>query len=740
MPPTGLSAVGGNHSVHLTWNPVPGATSYNILRSTASGAEAPLQSGITSANFVDNSTQNGTQYFYQVVTVVSGQAPSAPSAEVSATPARELCVVSGPVGVAAFDADASTGYTPVRRTLGHHSLISRPASIAVDGVHGEIALVEPGAHAVLVFDTSARGNLAPKRIFTSPTLTAPSSIAYDDTSDAWLVGGGLDYTNAYVAAFARTASGEVTPSRVLNPGFVPGGVVVDGSSLYVTAGSEVYRYARTATASDAPTGAVFNGYLKLFPGTPPPGYEAYYEPGTGATNMGPLVVVGTRLYALDLVLKKVFVWTKSKFDNAAERENTPDASLALDGTTLGASSNFQPVALTSDGTEILVGFYDFSNRPPGLRAFPLTWTAPPTIYRTATATPESSYGLYSEIGNNTDILLEWSASDPNGYDVYAVTPPSPSPAARSIALPAKEMPSAATFDGSNYRVGLVSSVAVLDHTANSWDGTSLGVSYDPVNSPPITDLAADPVGGQLWTGSLSAGVSSDVRAWPLWAPSGTTSFSRDWSQPGFYLSVDGARGDVWVSYGYEIDRYDRNGALLSYTDADQPDHNSFYADELFVRLLAAASRPIAVFARQSDGSLVQESRSLTVTGEDMLADGVAIPELGMPNGELIVVSRDNSGNSQIVGYPRDFTNGASPARVLKLPATSPLDGSTVHYTAYDIAKDADGLIYLQADDQSAEDATVLVYSRTANGTDAPLRAIRPRGVTIRSRSGMTFCN
>ena len=80
--PTGLTATGGGGQVTLTWNPVPGAASYNVYRGTTSGSETLLISGITQTSFTDISASPGTMYFY-TVTAVNAAGESPPAGETS---------------------------------------------------------------------------------------------------------------------------------------------------------------------------------------------------------------------------------------------------------------------------------------------------------------------------------------------------------------------------------------------------------------------------------------------------------------------------------------------------------------------------------------------------------------------------------------------------------------------------------------------------------------------------------
>lgn len=83
--PAGLAAGAGNGQVTLSWPAVNGAASYNIYRSTVSGAETLLAPGLVTTSYVDNSVVNGSTYYY-VVAAVDPTGTSPMSNEVFATP------------------------------------------------------------------------------------------------------------------------------------------------------------------------------------------------------------------------------------------------------------------------------------------------------------------------------------------------------------------------------------------------------------------------------------------------------------------------------------------------------------------------------------------------------------------------------------------------------------------------------------------------------------------------------
>ena len=64
--PTGLAATAGNGQVVLTWIAASGATSYKILRGTATGVYTQIASGISATSYTDTGLSNGTTYYYAI--------------------------------------------------------------------------------------------------------------------------------------------------------------------------------------------------------------------------------------------------------------------------------------------------------------------------------------------------------------------------------------------------------------------------------------------------------------------------------------------------------------------------------------------------------------------------------------------------------------------------------------------------------------------------------------------------
>jgi len=85
-PPTDLSATAGDAKVTLAWLQSPGASSYNVKRSTIhNGPYTTIATQVATTTFVDTGRTNGTTYYY-VVSASNSFGTSTDSSEVSATP------------------------------------------------------------------------------------------------------------------------------------------------------------------------------------------------------------------------------------------------------------------------------------------------------------------------------------------------------------------------------------------------------------------------------------------------------------------------------------------------------------------------------------------------------------------------------------------------------------------------------------------------------------------------------
>lgn len=90
LPAPLLAVTAGNGSTSFTWTAVPGASSYNVYRSTTAGGEGAVPyavgiGGFFGLSYTDSAASNGTTYYYQIAPVAaSGEGTY--SHEASATP------------------------------------------------------------------------------------------------------------------------------------------------------------------------------------------------------------------------------------------------------------------------------------------------------------------------------------------------------------------------------------------------------------------------------------------------------------------------------------------------------------------------------------------------------------------------------------------------------------------------------------------------------------------------------
>jgi subtilisin family serine protease len=83
--PNGLTSTASDAQVTLAWQASAGASAYSVKRSTISGVETTVASGLTTTSYLDTAVTNGVTYFY-VVSAVNATGESPNSNETGATP------------------------------------------------------------------------------------------------------------------------------------------------------------------------------------------------------------------------------------------------------------------------------------------------------------------------------------------------------------------------------------------------------------------------------------------------------------------------------------------------------------------------------------------------------------------------------------------------------------------------------------------------------------------------------
>jgi hypothetical protein len=131
LPPTGLSATTNFNLVKLTWSASPGASSYNVKRSTSTGSETTIASS-TTTTYSDTTVLNGSTYYY-VVSAVNAGGESANSLEISTT----VPIPPPPpptIGWYDFEGNTATGFYSTIHAVspGNPYIANNPLLIAID--------------------------------------------------------------------------------------------------------------------------------------------------------------------------------------------------------------------------------------------------------------------------------------------------------------------------------------------------------------------------------------------------------------------------------------------------------------------------------------------------------------------------------------------------------------------------------------------------------------------------------
>jgi len=109
--PTGVVVTAGNHEAMIAWVAVPGATSYNVYRSTSQGSMGTKVGASSTTSYVDSSASNDTTYFYEVTADnAAGEGPVS-AQSTGATPTVPVTAPAAPTGLTAASGNAQVSVT-----------------------------------------------------------------------------------------------------------------------------------------------------------------------------------------------------------------------------------------------------------------------------------------------------------------------------------------------------------------------------------------------------------------------------------------------------------------------------------------------------------------------------------------------------------------------------------------------------------------------------------------------------
>ncbi|MFL5242206.1 MAG: fibronectin type III domain-containing protein [Gemmataceae bacterium] len=615
--PASVSANHGDGQVVVSWSASPGATSYNVFRSTTSGSEGktPWVFGLTSTSFTDSGLVNGTTYYYEVSAVnPGGQSPL--SSEVSATPQvpapgapSSVAITAGDgqvslfwtaaSGATSYDVYRSTtqggeGATPLQTNV---SLTSFTDSGLTDGTtyYYEISAVNAGGESPLSSEVSATPQV--------PAPGTPVNVAGKPGDGqvvfSWSASVGAVSYNVYRSTTSGAEGSVPYVAGWTSTSFTDSGLT-DGTTYYyevsaVNAGGESALSSEVSATPQVPAPGAPSGVaasagdqqvaLTWAPSSGATGYDIFRSTTQGGEGPTPFLtnVISTSFTDSGLADGTTYYYEVSAVNAGGESALSSEVSATLQVPAPGA-----PTGLSVNGGNGLVA---------------LSWAATSTassynIYRSTTPGGEGSAAylagwtstFFTDLGvaNGVTYYYEVSAVNAGGQSALSsevsATPQVPAPGApASVAAKAGNGQVALSWPASSgagsyniYRSttpgaeGSVPYLTGLTSTSFTDTGVTNGVTYyyevSAVNaggeSPLSSEISATPqVPAPVAPSSLSA-VAGDQQVALTWsATSGAASYD-------IYRSTSkGGEGST---------PYQTNVTSTSFTDTGLADGATYY--------------------------------------------------------------------------------------------------------------------------------------------------------------------
>ncbi len=281
-PPQNLSAISGNQTVTLSWQApdVSLPTSYKIYRNGAY-----LTSVISELTYQDNAVINGNEYSYYIVAKYDG-IDSVPSNTVNATP--NVVAILG-TGTGSTGGAASPIIVNFKSL--HGQSVYTKAELNVVGIYGPIYITQVGFNVASVPSLNL-----PNFIVRMKHTTAINVSSWQDATDMQTVYNNSSYlpkTGWDMLPLSSPFLWNGNDNIVVDTAFGLLGSIGSGGSVYYTASTNGYRYARsndTDRTNEFSEGTVagFRPNLKLFfeSVSPPPELTVPFVDGfeTSADN------------------------------------------------------------------------------------------------------------------------------------------------------------------------------------------------------------------------------------------------------------------------------------------------------------------------------------------------------------------------------------------------------------------------------------------------------------------------
>jgi fibronectin type 3 domain-containing protein len=254
--PTGVTLTSGNAKVALSWTVSPGATGYDVLRSTSSSSGFTSIGKPTGTSLTDTAVTNGVSYYY-IVRATSSAGSSDDAGPFTGTPHREICVADLSTNIiSVFNAEQTGNVAPLR-TYGSLTGMAGVNGVAVDTSNGEYFVSNSATQTITAYSRLSNGNKAPVRTLTG----VRGGIAFDFASQALFVVFPLGSVGSQVLVFARTASGNASPQQTLNlPSGVQGARIAlqpaANGKMFVADGTKIYVYLKSDSGTTVPSATI----------------------------------------------------------------------------------------------------------------------------------------------------------------------------------------------------------------------------------------------------------------------------------------------------------------------------------------------------------------------------------------------------------------------------------------------------------------------------------------------------